>query len=326
MSKSPARWSLTCLAMGLAFTAWACSDFTSDPTGAMPDVAPSLSFSPFAGDGVIEVEQFEVCKVGGPAGGAVFNVDVKDTEDGTQRDNFDVTIADGECVVVWFEGGRDETVTVTEMVPDGFTDPTWVRDQCVAGTGSFTPCQDPAAVTTTTGVGNQVSGVVGGQGVNGTVEGVLLTFTNQPGSEEGRMTGGGGQLKIDNVRVTRGLTLHCDITLSNNLEINWTGGNKWHLDKPITSALCIDDPNVDPVPPAAPFDTFIGEGEGALNGEPGSIVKFVFVDAGEPGSDDTAWIRIWAPGADPSTDTPVLEVSGLLDHGNLQAHFDQPHK
>jgi hypothetical protein len=140
------------------------------------------------------------------------------------------------------------------------------------------------------------------------------------------MTGGGGQIMIDGVRVTRGLTLHCDIVLSNNLEINWTGGNKWHLDKPITSATCVDDPAISPFPPAAPFDTFIGEGVGRLNGVDGSFVSFTFVDAGERGNDDSAWIRIWAPGADPSVDAPVLDVSGNLDNGNLQAHYDQPHK
>ncbi len=142
----------------------------------------------------------------------------------------------------------------------------------------------------------------------------------------GRMTGGGNQIRVDNVRITRGFTIHCDIVLSNNLEINWPS-NKWHLSKPITAATCIDDPAVSPLPPAAPFDTFIGEGEGKLNGVEGSIVRFTFVDAGEPGKNvDSATIHIWAPGDDPDTDTPVLEVSGTLNGGNIQAHYDQPHK
>jgi hypothetical protein len=145
------------------------------------------------------------------------------------------------------------------------------------------------------------------------------------GAVSGRMTGGGGQIRVDGVRITRGFTIHCDITLSNNIEINWSGGNKWHLDKPITKAMCIDDPAFDPVPPAAPFDTFIGEAVGSLNGTDGSVLHFTFVDDGEPGTSDRASIEIWAPGDDPSTDTPVLSVSGLLDHGNFQAHFDQPH-
>lgn len=142
----------------------------------------------------------------------------------------------------------------------------------------------------------------------------------------GRMTGGGGQITVGDVQITRGLTLHCDITLSNNLEINWPG-NKWHIDKPLLSAQCIDDETVNPEPPPAPFDTFIGLGSGSLNGVEGSIVRFTFVDAGEPGGrNDLTWIRIWAPGANPEIDAPVLNVGPqFLDHGNLQAHYDQPH-
>jgi hypothetical protein len=147
-----------------------------------------------------------------------------------------------------------------------------------------------------------------------------------PQAVPGRMTGGGHQIRIDGARITRGFTIHCDIRLSNNIEVNWPGGNKWHLSKPITSAVCIDDAAVSPFPPAAPFDTFIGEGVGELNGVEGSIIRFTFVDAGEPGRNDTAWIRIWAPGVDPDGGTsPVLEVEGTLDGGNIQAHYDQPH-
>lgn len=41
---------------------------------------------------------------------------------------------------------------------------------------------------------------------------------------------------------------------------------------------------------------------------------------------DQATINIWAPGADPLVDAPVLTVDGDLDHGNTQAHYDQPPK
>jgi len=59
----------------------------------------------------------------------------------------------------------------------------------------------------------------------------------------------------------------------------------------------------------------------------GSIVRFVFVDAGEPGGgNDKAGIQIWAPGDDPNVDTPVLLVPfDFLTNGNIQAHEDQPH-
>jgi hypothetical protein len=140
---------------------------------------------------------------------------------------------------------------------------------------------------------------------------------------KGRMTGGGGQVTIGDVYITRGFTIHCDITLSNNLEIYWPG-NKWHIDKPLTSAECIDDPDVSPVPPEAPFDTFIGEGVGRLNGVDGSLVRFIFVDTGERGAGphDRSQIQIWAPDGTLVLDVPLSS----LTKGNIQAHEDQPHK
>jgi len=94
----------------------------------------------------------------------------------------------------------------------------------------------------------------------------------------------------------------------------------------LTSATCIDDPAIDPAPPPAPFDTFIGEGLGKLDGVGGSLVRFVFIDAGEPGgNNDKAQIQIYS-GSDTSTPL-VLDVPlSFLTRGNLQAHFDQPHK
>jgi hypothetical protein len=139
----------------------------------------------------------------------------------------------------------------------------------------------------------------------------------------GRMTGGGGSITLGDVSVSKGLTLHCDITLSNNLEINWAG-NRWHLDKPISSANCVDDPAVDPAPPPAPFDTFNGTAVGRLNGVDGYSITFSFQDAGEPGGkNDKAGLTIMAPDGV----TMVLHVPfGFTTRGNLQAHYDQPHR
>ena len=69
---------------------------------------------------------------------------------------------------------------------------------------------------------------------------------------------------------------------------------------------------------------------GVLNGEDGSVIQFKFIDDGEPGTTDEAWIRIYAPGMGPgqvaqSDWVLVLNVGGQLDGGNLQAHYDQPH-
>lgn len=134
------------------------------------------------------------------------------------------------------------------------------------------------------------------------------------------MTGGGGQIIVGEVFVSRGLTIHCDILLSNNLEINWAG-NRWHLDKPLDAATCVDDPAYNPVPPRAPFDTFHGVGTGRLNGVDGSVVRFTFIDNGEPGRTDRASIQIFDPSGVQVLNVPLNN----LDRGNLQAHYDQPH-
>src|SRR5262245_38327836 len=62
----------------------------------------------------------------------------------------------------------------------------------------------------------------------------------------GRMTGGGNTVTVGGAKVSKGLTLHCDITLSNNLEVNWAPANNWHLTKPIETATCLDDPTISP--------------------------------------------------------------------------------
>ena len=102
--------------------------------------------------------------------------------------------------------------------------------------------------------------------------------------------------------------------------LNWPG-NKWHLSKPITDAVCQDNIPT-PQPPRAPFDTFIGEGLGTLNGVAGAKVEFTFIDDGEgPTSNDQAQIKVFAPGG-------ALVLNVLLQSaakGNIQAHYDQPH-
>lgn len=131
----------------------------------------------------------------------------------------------------------------------------------------------------------------------------------------GRMTGGGSVFTRDNVRVTHGFELHCSPTDGpNNLEINWDKGNKFHLDT-LTKVLCTDDPSITQSPPKAGFDTYIGKGTGSFNGKSGYTADWTFVDAGEPGKNDSARIVI----KDPSN-AVVLTVSGLLDKGNQQAH------
>jgi len=171
-----------------------------------------------------------------------------------------------------------------------------------------------------------------------------------------RITGGGWTRDADipnsvPVRSSRGLTLHCDITLSNNLELNWRdpdeGRQKWHINKVVDFAFCRDDPSFEPNPPDAPADTFIGVDLGKLNNTEETIACWVFEDHGEPGTADRALIRVFAydttlkpgdfdlSGDDPckvvdipptSSNTVLYVPLGLIEGGNLQFHFDQPHK
>ena len=139
----------------------------------------------------------------------------------------------------------------------------------------------------------------------------------------GRFTGGGGQVvTIGQIYITRGFTLHCDILLSNNLEINWPG-NKWHTDKPFTAVQCLDDPTINPNPPAAPVDTYIGDGAGSLNGVGGARARIILKDSGEIGGvNDFAAIQVWNANGVLVLDLPLSP----LTNGNIQAHFDQPHR
>ena len=138
------------------------------------------------------------------------------------------------------------------------------------------------------------------------------------------MTGGSGKVYLVELDqyLTSGFTIHCDVNLSNSLSNNWPG-NKWHLEKEsLTKVLCVDDPAVSPGQPDAPFDTFISEAVGSLNGVAGSKIWFTFVDAGEPGKTaDGSSILIKDAGG-----SIVLDIRNQPICGNLQAHEDQPHR
>ena len=89
------------------------------------------------------------------------------------------------------------------------------------------------------------------------------------GDEElasGRFTGGGHQVRVGEARVTRGLTIHCDLLLSNNLEVNW-GGNKFHMTEHLTTVECSDDPAIVQAPPPAPLDTLSASAPVATTGD-----------------------------------------------------------
>ena len=165
------------------------------------------------------------------------------------------------------------------------------------------------------------NGVSGGQYFGVTVN--IPDEPCEPDLTNGRFTGGGHQIRVDGVRVTRGLTIHCDLLLSNNLELNWQG-NKFHMTEHLTTVICSDDPEIIQAPPPAPLDTLVGIGEGRYNGVDGYTVEFILVDAGEPGTDDEMGMTVYetAIPANVVLDVPIQKMDG----GNLQAHYDQPHK
>ena len=154
-----------------------------------------------------------------------------------------------------------------------------------------------------------------------TIRSVTTEFTTSSEMLEGRLTGGGVKATGSQGEVvTLGLTLHCDILLSNNLEVNWKG-HQWHLTKPIVSASCSNQQN-DAPPPASPIDTFEGTAYGSLDGVDGSLIEFNFQDHGEPGRDDTIEVTIYQPGSS----TVALQIPPqALSVGNFQMHYDQPH-
>ena len=152
-----------------------------------------------------------------------------------------------------------------------------------------------------------------------TVRSVTTEYTTT--ELQGRLTGGGVKATGSNGEVvTLGLTLHCDILLSNNLEVNWNG-HQWHLTKPIVSSQCSNQQN-DAPPPASPIDTFEGDAFGTLDGVKDSRIEFNFQDHGEPGTSDMVGLTIYEPGSS----TVALQVPlQALSVGNLQMHYDQPH-
>ena len=140
----------------------------------------------------------------------------------------------------------------------------------------------------------------------------------------GRFTGGGFQIDANDLKVTRGFTLHCDELLSNNFEVNWKSGgttHNFHTDKNPEVAECSKP--VDPVPPAADVSRIVILSQpGSLDGEDGHLITIVLEDHGEPGTADRAYIAIDGVAL---TGGSVI-APALIDGGNIQAHFDQPHK
>jgi len=142
------------------------------------------------------------------------------------------------------------------------------------------------------------------------------------------MTGGGSIFPFNvqyggDDRITHGFVVHCTPRNSDNLQVNdHATGNSFHMTN-LESAICIDDPAIEPNPPDASFDTFVGQGTGRCNlagqGGPGvpCTVRFTFTDGGERGGclRDTAIIEVRDENGN-----VVISVAGDVDCGNHQAH------
>lgn len=140
----------------------------------------------------------------------------------------------------------------------------------------------------------------------------------------GRFTGGGKQVTLDNVVVTKGFEVDCDLHQpSNNLEINWSnpgesGSHHFHMTA-FLAAVCtlVKKPN----PPTAPVNTIVAMGTGLFDNTSGYTVEFELVDNGEPGTSDAAMFKVYET-ANPShvvLNCPLKVITG----GNIQAHVDQ---
>lgn len=185
--------------------------------------------------------------------------------------------------------------------------------------GSTAAPAGSTATVTALALASWESGAAGGQSASVVVS--IPTDCAVPGT--GRFTGGGKQVRVGDVFVTRGLTIHCDLLLSNNLQVNW-GGNQFHMTEHLTTISCSDDPAIIQTPPRAPLDTLVGVGTGRYNGVDGYTIRFTLVDAGEPGTADRMAIQIFetANPANVVLNVPLQTMTG----GNLQAHYDQPHR
>jgi len=142
----------------------------------------------------------------------------------------------------------------------------------------------------------------------------------------GRFTGGPNTVEVGGASVTSGLTIHCDRLLSNNLEVNWGNGNRFHMLEHVETVACTDSPFITQKPPAAPLDTLIGVGLGRFNGADGYTIEFTLVDSGEPGKRNGDMMRLLVYRTGDPTDVVLNVPLQVITGGNLQAHYDQPHK
>jgi hypothetical protein len=150
---------------------------------------------------------------------------------------------------------------------------------------------------------------------------VVLCF----GWQTGRMTGGGSFFQTEKgvlTRITHGFELHCSPSEGvfpgpNNLEVNWDGGNNFHLEQ-LTLGICTAEHMPSAPPPGTSFSDYYGAGLGRYNGVAGARAIWHFDDEGEPGVNaHVYYLIVFDAGGN-----VVLSTSGptTLMFGNHQAH------
>lgn len=222
------------------------------------------------------------------------------------------TLVVGDTLIITISGSdadSGQTVQINVVgLPLGatMTPPLPIVGNPVSSTFSWTPTADQVGTTVVifTARDNTGQQTLCAQTINVLARG-----------EAGRMTGGGSVTTAAGLKVTHGFQVHCDRRKgTNNLEVNWGKGNKFHLDE-LTMSTCSNDPDIAPNPPAASFDKCVGAGTGRFNGVPGATAQFTFTDAGEPGVNDSLKLVI-----KDINGNVVLDASATLTHGNHQAH------
>lgn len=197
----------------------------------------------------------------------------------------------------------------------------------VVPTNSFSGSK-PAPLNATTVTVTAIGAGTWGDGFTGTGVPASVVVTIPTNCVEvadfGRFTGGPNTVDVGGASVTAGLQIHCHQLKSNNFEINWGNGNKFHM-ADVQTVTCFDSPIVTPQPPRAPIDTMVAVGFGRYNNVDGYTIEFTLVDSGEPGKKnlDMAGMLIYrtANPAEVVLNVPLQIITG----GNLQAHYDQPH-
>lgn len=153
---------------------------------------------------------------------------------------------------------------------------------------------------------------------------VTVTIPTDCSSGIGRFTGGGKQVDISGLTITKGFEVDCDLhEPSNNLEINWSdgsgGSHHFHM-LTFLSASCALNGN--PKPPVAPVNTIVASGTGRYDGVDGFTVEFTLIDNGEPGAgNDAAGFKVYET-ANPANVVLNFTVQ-FVTKGNIQAHVDQ---